>query len=157
VLCPRPFPGGRHSQHPGWGGRKKSVKCSLAGLDANSVQLIAQADRPRVYVALLPRAPAPKNDLAGSTLAHYVTEAGCLREERFAVIVIERDGRAIVVTGWRAWVIGAVAVVVTTAVLAARAFLVLGIAVSTVAFLLIVTPAVAILVLMAWFFQPRRG
>jgi hypothetical protein len=45
------------------------------------------------------------------------------------VIVIERDGRTIVIAGWRAWVIGAVAVVVMTAVLAALAFLVLGIAV----------------------------
>ena len=33
------------------------------------------------------------------------------------MIVIERDGRAIVISGWRAWVIGAVAVVVTTIVL----------------------------------------
>jgi hypothetical protein len=49
----------------------------------------------------------------------------------------------------------AVAVIVMTAVLAALAFLVLGIAVSIAAFLLIVMPAVAIVVLMAWFFQPR--
>jgi hypothetical protein len=42
-----------------------------------------------------------------------------------------------------------------TAVFAALAFLVLGIAVSMVAFLLIVIPAVAIVLLMAWFFQPR--
>ena len=73
------------------------------------------------------------------------------------MIVIERDGKTVVITGWRAWVIGAVAVVVMTAVLAALSFLVLGIAVSVVAFLLIVMPAVAIVVLMAWFFQPRRG
>jgi hypothetical protein len=73
------------------------------------------------------------------------------------VIVIERDGKTIVITGWRAWVIGAIAVIVTTAVLGALAFLVLGIAVSMVAFLLIVIPAVAIVVLMAWLFQPRRG
>jgi hypothetical protein len=45
---------------------------------------------------------------------------------------------------------------VTTAVLAALAFLVLGIAVSMVAFLLIVMPAVAIVVLMVWFFQSQR-
>jgi hypothetical protein len=43
-----------------------------------------------------------------------------------------------------------------TAVLAALAFLVLGIAVSLVAFLLIVMPAVAIAALVAWFLQPRR-
>jgi hypothetical protein len=72
------------------------------------------------------------------------------------VIVIERDGKTIVITGWRAWVIGAVAVVVMIAVLAALAFLVLGIAVSMVAFLLIVAPAVAIVVLMAWFFPTAK-
>jgi hypothetical protein len=72
------------------------------------------------------------------------------------MIVIERDGKTIVITGWRAWLIGAVAVIVVTAGLSALAFLVLGIALSIVAFLLIVMPAVAIVVLMAWFFQPRR-
>jgi hypothetical protein len=40
------------------------------------------------------------------------------------VIVIERDGRTIVITGWRACLIWAVGVVVMTAVLAALAFLV---------------------------------
>ena len=72
------------------------------------------------------------------------------------MIVIERDGKAIVITGWRAWVIGAVAVVVMTAVLAALAFLFLGIAVSVIAFLLIVMPVVAIVLLVAWLFQARR-
>jgi hypothetical protein len=72
------------------------------------------------------------------------------------VIVIERDGRAIRVTGWRAWVIVVVAVVATTTVLVALAFLFLGIAVSMAAFLLIVMPAVGIAVLMAWFFQSPR-
>jgi hypothetical protein len=73
------------------------------------------------------------------------------------MIVIERDGRTVAITGWRAWLLAAIAVVVTTVWLAALAFLVLGIAVSMVAFLLIVMPAVAIVVMMAWFFQPRRG
>jgi hypothetical protein len=73
------------------------------------------------------------------------------------MIVIERDGKTVVITGWRAWLLGAVAVVVTTAVLAALTFLVLGIAVSMIAFLLIVMPAVAIVALVAWFFQPRSS
>jgi hypothetical protein len=73
------------------------------------------------------------------------------------MIVIERYGKTVVITGWRAWVIGAVAVAVMTTVLAALAFLVLGIAVSMVAFLLIVMPAVAIVALVAWLFQPRRA
>jgi hypothetical protein len=66
------------------------------------------------------------------------------------MIVIERDGKTVVITGWRAWLLAAVAVVVTTAVLAALAFLVLGIAVSIVAFLLIVMPAVVIVALVAF-------
>jgi hypothetical protein len=73
------------------------------------------------------------------------------------MIVIERDGKTIVITGWRAWLTGAVAVVVMTAVLAALAFLVLGIALSVVAFLLIVMPAVAVVALVAWFFQSQRA
>jgi hypothetical protein len=92
----------------------------------------------QVPVALLTRSSAAKKDLAGNTLAHYVTKAAYLGEERFAVIVIERDGKTIVITGWRAWVIGAVAVVVMM-----------------VAFLLILIPAVAIVGLMAWVIQPR--
>jgi hypothetical protein len=73
------------------------------------------------------------------------------------MIVIERYGKTVVIAGWRACVIGAVAVAVMTIVLAALAFLVLGIAVSMVAFLLIVMPAVAIVALVAWLFQPRRA
>jgi hypothetical protein len=80
-----------------------------------------------------------------------------LKKGDHAMIVIERDGRTVVITGWRAWVIAAVAVVVTTAVLAALAFLVLGVAVSMIAFLLIVIPAVAIVARVGWSFQPRRA
>jgi hypothetical protein len=73
------------------------------------------------------------------------------------MIVIERDGKTVVITGWRAWLLAAVAVLVTTAAFAALAFLVLGIAVSMIAFLLIVIPAVAVVALVAWSFQPRRA
>jgi hypothetical protein len=73
------------------------------------------------------------------------------------MIVIERDGKTVVIIGWRAWVIMAVAVVVTTAILAALTFLVLGIAVSMFAFLLLVMPALAIVALVVWFSQPRRA
>ena len=71
------------------------------------------------------------------------------------MIVIERNGKTTVIAGWRAWVIGGLAVVVTAAALAAAAFLVLGIAVSMVAFLLIVIPAIAIVALVGWLLQPR--
>jgi hypothetical protein len=38
------------------------------------------------------------------------------------MIVIECDGRAVVISGWRAWAIGAAAVVVTAIVLGAWPF-----------------------------------
>jgi hypothetical protein len=79
------------------------------------------------------------------------------QREIIPMIVIERYGKTVVITGWRACVIGAVAVAVMTTVLAALAFLVLGIAVSMVAFLLIVMPAFAIVALVAWLFQPQRA
>jgi hypothetical protein len=73
------------------------------------------------------------------------------------MIVIERDGKTVVITGWRAWLLAAVAVFVTIAVLAALAFLVFGVAVSVIAFLLIVMPAVVIVSLVALSFRPRRA
>jgi len=73
------------------------------------------------------------------------------------MIVIERDGRVLVISGWRAWVIGVVAVVVTTIVLGAVAFLVLGIAVSMIALLMILIPAIAIVALLGSFLRLRRG
>jgi hypothetical protein len=73
------------------------------------------------------------------------------------MIVIKRNGKAIVVTGWRVWVIAAVAVVAAAGVLAVVAFLVLGIAVSIVAFLLIVIPAIAVVALVASFLRPRKA
>jgi hypothetical protein len=73
------------------------------------------------------------------------------------MIVIERNGRVIVISGWRAWVIGAVAVVATTIVLGAVAFLVLGIAVSVAALVMILIPAIALLTLLGSFLRLRRG
>jgi hypothetical protein len=73
------------------------------------------------------------------------------------MIVIERDGKDVVISGWRAWLVGAAAVIGATVVLGAVAFLLLGIAASVVAFLLILIPAVAIVAFVAWLFQPRRG
>jgi hypothetical protein len=73
------------------------------------------------------------------------------------MIVIERDGRVIVISGWRAWVIGAIAVVVTAVMLGAVAFLVLGIAVSVVALLMILIPTILIVALLGSFFRLRRG
>jgi hypothetical protein len=72
------------------------------------------------------------------------------------MIVIERDGRVIVIGGWRAWVIGAIAVVVTTIVLGAVAFLILGFAVSVAALLIILIPAIAIVAVLGSFLRQRE-
>ena len=56
------------------------------------------------------------------------------------MIVISRNGKTTVVTGWRAWLIGAAAFVGATLLLAVIAFLFLGIAVTVGAVLLIVVP-----------------
>jgi hypothetical protein len=72
------------------------------------------------------------------------------------MITIERNGKTIVMTGWRAWLIGAVAVVVMMAVFGAVAFLFLGIAVSIVGLVVILLPAIALVAIVGWLFQPRR-
>jgi hypothetical protein len=73
------------------------------------------------------------------------------------MIVIERDGRVIVISGWRAWVIGAITVVLTAIVLGAVAFLVLGIAVSVAALLMILIPTIVVVALLGSFLRLRRG
>jgi hypothetical protein len=71
------------------------------------------------------------------------------------MIVIERDGRRIVLTGWRAWLVGALVFAALTAVLALLAFLVLGIAVTAAAVLLIVVPVAIGLALVAGLLRRR--
>jgi hypothetical protein len=77
------------------------------------------------------------------------------RQTEVQMIVIEHNGKTTAVGGWRAWLMGALAIVVTAIILGAAAFLVLGIAVSVLAFLLILIPAIAIVVLVGRLFQPR--
>jgi hypothetical protein len=70
------------------------------------------------------------------------------------MIVISRNGRTTVVTGWRAWLIGAVAFIVATAALAFVAFVMLGIAITVGAVLLIVLPVLVGLALIASVLRP---
>jgi hypothetical protein len=73
------------------------------------------------------------------------------------MIVIERNGRTTVVTGWRAWLLGAAAFLVTTLVLAFVFFVLLGIAVTVGALLLIVVPVLIGIALLASLFQRPPG
>jgi hypothetical protein len=73
------------------------------------------------------------------------------------MIVIERDGRTTVVTGWRAWLLGAAAFILSTLALAFVLFVLLGVAVTVAAVLLIVVPVLIGIALLASLFQRPRG
>jgi hypothetical protein len=61
------------------------------------------------------------------------------------MIVIDRNGQRTVITGWRAWVVGAAVVAGLTAMFALFAVLLLGVAV-TVGIVLLIAVPVAIIV-----------
>ena len=60
------------------------------------------------------------------------------------MIVITRNGKTTVITGWRAWVISAVAIAATWLVLALIVFFMIGAAVTVGLFLLLAIPAVVL-------------
>jgi hypothetical protein len=73
-----------------------------------------------------------------------------------AMIVITRNGRTIVLTGWRAWLAGAALFVAATLVIAVVLFVMLGIAVTIGAVLLIVVPvAIGIALLASLLHRPN--
>jgi hypothetical protein len=71
------------------------------------------------------------------------------------MIVITRNGKTTVITGWRAWLVGAVAFLVTIIVLALMAFVFLGLAVTAGAVALLVVPAAIIVALLGSMFGRR--
>jgi hypothetical protein len=72
-----------------------------------------------------------------------------------AVIAVSRDGKTTVITGWRAWLIGAAVFVALCLVFAVVAFVVLGVALTVTAVLLIVVPiAVGVALLVSVFRRP---
>jgi hypothetical protein len=71
------------------------------------------------------------------------------------MIVIEHNGKTTVVTGWRAWLLGAAAFVATSAVLAFVFFVVLGVAITVWAAILIMIPVLVGIALIASVFQQR--
>jgi hypothetical protein len=72
------------------------------------------------------------------------------------MIVIYRNGRREVVTGWRAWLIVALAVLVAAAIIAIGIGLALGIALTLTVIALFAIPVVAALVQQVSLLQPRR-
>jgi hypothetical protein len=60
------------------------------------------------------------------------------------VIVITRNGRTIVITGWRAWLTGVGAALLTWFALAVIVFALVGVAISVSVVLLLLIPAIVI-------------
>ena len=71
------------------------------------------------------------------------------------MIVITRNGKTTVITGWKAWLIGVLVFVASTIVLALVAFLVLGIALTATMVLFIAVPVAIGVALIASLFRPR--
>lgn len=63
------------------------------------------------------------------------------------MIVITRNGKTTVIDGWREWIVRAVVFVVTLLLLAAVVFLMLGLAVTLGAVLMIAIPAAIVVAL----------
>jgi hypothetical protein len=72
------------------------------------------------------------------------------------MIVIERHGRTIVITGWRAWLIGAAAFAAASLLIALIFFVFLGVAVTLGAILLVVTPVFVVIAIIAGALHRRQ-
>ena len=71
------------------------------------------------------------------------------------MIVITRNGKTTVITGWRAWLIGALVVGATTVMVALVTVLALGIALTFTMLLLIAVPVAIGVALIASALRPR--
>jgi hypothetical protein len=73
----------------------------------------------------------------------------------FDMIVITRNGKTTVITGWQAWLIGVVVFAVMTTLVALFAFLALGIALTLTMLFFIAVPVAIGVALIASLFRPR--
>jgi uncharacterized membrane protein len=80
-----------------------------------------------------------------------------LRLSEEGMLVIQRNGRTTVITGWRAWVLGAGLFAALTLLLAVIAFVALGLAITVGAVLLIVVPVAIGVAILASLLPPRRS
>jgi hypothetical protein len=69
------------------------------------------------------------------------------------MFVIQRNGQTTVITGWRAWLIGAAAFLAATLLMGMIAFVLLGVAITVGAVLMIVVPVAVGLALLASVFR----
>jgi hypothetical protein len=73
------------------------------------------------------------------------------------MIVITRNGKATVVTGWRAWLMGVAVFATATALLFVIAFVMLSVAITAGAVLLIVVPVAAGVAILGSLFRAPRA
>ena len=66
------------------------------------------------------------------------------------MIVFRKNGKTVVLTGWRAWLFGAAAFAVAFTLVCLVTFVFLGLAVTVGAVLLIVLPLAAVLTALSW-------
>ena len=71
------------------------------------------------------------------------------------VIVIRRNGETILVTGWRAWLLGVGGMLVAWFVLALILFVLVGVAITLGLTLLLLLPAVAVVILVGSLMRRR--
>jgi hypothetical protein len=76
--------------------------------------------------------------------------------EGWHMIVVTRNGKTTVITGWRAWLIGVAISLAATAFLFVIAFVMLGVAISVGAVLLIVVPVVVGVAILASLFRRQE-
>jgi hypothetical protein len=69
------------------------------------------------------------------------------------MFVIRRNGQTTVITGWRAWLIGVAAFLAATLLMGMIAFVLLGVAITVGAVLMIVVPVAVGLALLASVFR----
>lgn len=72
------------------------------------------------------------------------------------MIVITRKGKTTVLTGWRAWLVGALALAVAWLVLAVVAFVIIGIGITIGAILLLAIPAAIVVASFGSMMRGRR-
>ena len=78
------------------------------------------------------------------------------KREGQSVIVIEKNGKTTVISGWRAWLAAAGVFVLVTAVLWVIAFVLLGVAITVGTILLIVVPVIVAVAIVTSLFQASR-
>jgi hypothetical protein len=73
-----------------------------------------------------------------------------------AMIVVTRNGRTTVITGWRAWLIGAVVSIAATVILAGVALVVLGATLTITTVVLLIAPVIIGVAILASLFRPAE-